>query len=200
MAIISTAKQQAPLPHLSQYAKRSSQAALLWCLAKRLLASLVLVLAASTALAQSEAAAEPQSSMFELDHVFIQTSLYTRHFSPNPKHNNHQDLMAVELHNPHRWMVGAAWFKNSYRQPSWYWYVGREFPLWEPDHQFSVRAKLSAGVLRGYKGKYRDKIPFNRAGIAPAILPSVGVRYKRLEADVIMYGTAGMMITAGVRF
>lgn len=166
----------------------------------RLAISLVLALAASPALAQADPGTEAQSSMLELDHVLVQTSLYTRHFSPDPRHNNHQDLIAVELHNPQRWMVGAAWFKNSYRQPSWYWYVGREFPLWQPSSQLNVRAKLSAGVLRGYKGKYRDKIPFNEAGIAPAILPSVGVRYKRLETDLILYGTAGMMITAGVRF
>lgn len=166
----------------------------------RWVASLILIFTASTAVAQSNPTAEAHSSMFELDHVFVQTSLYTRHFSPDPEHNNNQHLMSVELHNPQQWLVGTAWFKNSYNQPTWYWYAGREFPLWELSHQFTVRAKLTAGLLRGYKGEYRDKIPFNKEGIAPAILPSIGVRYKRLESDLIMFGTAGMMITAGWRF
>lgn len=179
--------------------KRSLRAALSVCLT-----ALVAFASSPTWAQQSQPGtdieAEPQTSMLVLDHVLLQTSLYTRHFSPDPRHNNHQDLISVELHNPQRWMAGVAWFKNSYRQPSWYWYVGREFPLWEPAPQVEVRAKLSAGVLRGYKGEYRDKIPFNKAGIAPAILPSIGVRYKRVEADLILYGTAGMMITAGIRF
>lgn len=143
---------------------------------------------------------ELQPPVFELDHVLVQTSVYTTHFSPDSEHNNHQDLISLELHNSRRWLAGTAWFKNSYSQPTWYWYVGRDFPLWRPSDTFTVRAKLTAGLLRGYKGKYRDKIPFNKAGIAPAILPSIGVQYGRLEADLIMYGTAGMMITAGMRF
>lgn len=136
----------------------------------------------------------------ELDHVLVQSSVYTMHYSHNPEHNNQQDLIALELHNPQRWLGGMAWFKNSFNQPTWFWYAGREFPLWQPSDKFTVRAKLAAGLLRGYKGKYRNKIPFNDAGIAPAILPSIGARYGRFESDLIIYGTAGLMVNVGVRF
>lgn len=135
-----------------------------------------------------------------LEHVLVQTSLYTRHFNPQPDHNNQQDLISLELHNPHRWLAGTAWFKNSFDQPSWYFYAGREFPLWRPSDDVTVRAKLTAGLLRGYKDERQDNIPFNHYGIAPAALPSIGVQWGRFESDLILFGTAGMMVTGGIRF
>lgn len=136
----------------------------------------------------------------ELDHVLVQTNLYTDHFSPSEEHNNDQQLANIELHNPDRWLVGTAWFKNSFDQPTWYFYAGREFPFWQPADDFEVRGKLTGGLLRGYKDEYRDKIPLNRYGIAPVLLPSIGIRWGRFESDLIVFGTAGMMITGGLRF
>ncbi|MCL5427373.1 hypothetical protein ACQKE4_18930 [Halomonas sp. NPDC076908] len=136
----------------------------------------------------------------EWDHTLVQTSLYTRHFSPDPEHTNQQDLISIELHNPDRWLAGAAWFKNSFDQPTWYVYMGREFPLWQTSQGINVRAKLTGGLLRGYKDEFRDKIPFNRYEVAPAALPSIGVQWGQFESDLIVFGTAGMMVTAGVRF
>ncbi|MGO2390869.1 MAG: hypothetical protein ACTH69_02105 [Halomonas sp.] len=136
----------------------------------------------------------------EWDHTLAQTSLYTRHFSPDPEHNNHQNLISIELHNPDRWLAGAAWFKNSYEQPTWYFYAGREFPVWQFSQGLNVRAKITGGLLHGYKGEYRDKIPLNHLEVAPAVLPSIGMQWGRFESDLIIFGTAGMMVTAGVRF
>lgn len=135
----------------------------------------------------------------ELDHVLVQTSLYTDHFSPDPNHTDNQQLIAIELHNPDLWFTGFARFKNSFDQDSHYLYVGRELTMWESGDT-RIRAKLTAGALHGYRGEYRDKIPFNRYEIAPAILPTLGMSWKRLEADLIVFGTAGLMVTAGVRF
>jgi len=137
--------------------------------------------------------------LLELDHVLLQTSLYTDHFSPDPEHTNNQRLIGVELHNPELWFTGLARFKNSFNQDSLYLYVGRELTMWESGDT-RIRAKLSAGALHGYRGEYRDKIPFNRYEIAPAILPTVGVSWKRLETDLIIFGAAGLMVTAGWRF
>lgn len=136
----------------------------------------------------------------EFDHALVQTSLLTRHFSPDPEHNNQQHLISLELHNPQRWLAGAAWFKNSYNQPTWYAYVGREFPLWKVSEEINVRAKLTGGLLHGYKDEYRDNIPFNRYGTAPALLPSIGIQWGRFESDLIVFGTAGMMVIGGLRF
>lgn len=146
-------------------------------------------------------ALEPtERSQLALDHVLVQTSLYTRHFSPDPEHTNQQNLLGLELHTPSRWLAGAAWFQNSFDQSSVYLYAGHELPLWEPAPGVMLRAKLTGGLLHGYRGEYRDKIPFNRYKIAPALLPSIGVRWHRFESDVIVFGTAGAMLTAGLRF
>nr|WP_240618414.1 hypothetical protein [Halomonas heilongjiangensis] len=159
---------------------------------------MALALAAAGPVAAEEGSSWPPKP--ELSHVLVQTSLYTHHHSPDPEHTNQQDLVSVELHNPQRWLTGAAWFKNSFDQDSLYLYVGREFPFWKPAESVTFRAKLTAGALHGYRGEYRDKIPFNRYEIAPAALPSVGVQWGRVESDLILFGTAGLLVTAGVRF
>ncbi|MGM0704153.1 MAG: hypothetical protein ACQEUG_17370 [Pseudomonadota bacterium] len=156
-----------------------------------------LLLTGSTAPALAEQATWPPT--MELDHVLVQAGLYTTHFSDDPDHTDDQHLIGVELHNPDRWFAGGARFRNSFSQDSHYLYVGREFPFWQAG-DVTLRAKLSGGLLHGYRGEYRDKIPFNRYGVAPALLPTVGARWKRAEADLIVFGTAGLMVTAGWRF
>ncbi|MDT8895515.1 hypothetical protein RSO41_12695 [Halomonas sp. I1] len=165
----------------------------------------ILVIISSTLLASQAHSSPPASPLnwpptLELDHALVQTSLYTRHFDPDPEHNNHQKLISLELHTPDDWLAGGARFQNSFAQESIYLYVGREFPLWRIAHDISLRAKLTAGLLHGYRGEYQDKIPLNHLGIAPAALPSIGIRWGRVEGDLILFGGAGMMITTGLRF
>lgn len=130
------------------------------------------------------------------EHWYIQTSVWTTHFSPDPEHNNRQDLLGVERHYKNDWLWGGATFRNSFSQRSVYAYVGRQ--LFLPETPFY--AKLTAGVLWGYRGEYRDKIPLNHLGVAPAILPSVGVSWGSVGAELVMFGTAGTMLTVGYRF
>lgn len=155
------------------------------------------LLTSKAAIAEQQPIWPPQ---LEVSHVLLQTSLYTRHFNPQPDHNNHQELISLELHNPQRWLVGGARFLNSFSQEAIYLYAGREFPFWKPTGNVTVRAKLSAGLLHGYRGEHQDNIPFNRYGTAPAALPSLGVQWGRFETDLIVFGTAGAMIIGGIRF
>ncbi|WP_242597161.1 hypothetical protein [Billgrantia sulfidoxydans] len=158
---------------------------------------------ATLVLLSSAAVAAPMPSWpprLALDHALLQTSLFTRHFDPEPDHNDHQQLIGLELHNPQRWLLGGARFLNSFDQEAFYLYAGREFPLWAPRDDVTLRAKLTAGLLHGYRGEYRDNIPFNRHGTAPAALPSVGLRWGRFETDLIVFGTAGAMVIGGIRF
>jgi len=60
--------------------------------------------------------------------------------------------------------------------------------------------KVTGGLLQGYTGQYRDKIPLNRLGVAPAIIPSVGAHYGPVAAEVVLLGFNAAMLTAGVRF
>ncbi|MGE1152930.1 sn-glycerol-3-phosphate transporter [Pseudomonas kitaguniensis] len=151
---------------------------------------LLLMAQAATALA-SEAATEDNKSFW-----YAQTSLYTQHFSPNPKHNNNQDLINLERNEASGLVYGGATFRNSFSQRSYYVYAGKRYDL--GDSPFYI--KVTAGALQGYRGKYRDKIPLNRFGVAPAIIPSVGVNFGPLTSELVLLGFNAAMLTAGVRF
>lgn len=128
----------------------------------------------------------------------LQTSVATRHFHPSSAQNNHQELLNLEWNYKDNLLVGAASFRNTYRQPTQLVYWGAKFhPL---DSAPNAYLKVVAGLIHGYKGEYQDHIPFNQLGTAPAILPAVGYCHKQLCSELIVFGAAGAMLTAGVRF
>ncbi|SNY36766.1 hypothetical protein SAMN05660659_04016 [Pseudomonas sp. LAMO17WK12:I6] len=127
---------------------------------------------------------------------YAQTSVYTRHYSPDPEHNNHQDLIGIERNQASGWVFGGATFRNSFRQRSNYAYVGKRYD----SSEYPLYLKLTGGLLQGYHGDYKDKIPLNRYGIAPVIIPSVGTHYGPLAAELVFLGANAAMVTSGVRF
>jgi hypothetical protein len=127
----------------------------------------------------------------------LQTSLYTYHFDPDPDHVNNQKLISLEAIFANDWLAGLAVFDNSFGQNSQFLYVGK---TWAISKSGLWYFKLTGGLLHGYKEPYEDKIPLNGLGIAPAIVPTLGFRYKRVLVEAQLAGTAAMMITAGVRF
>jgi hypothetical protein len=128
----------------------------------------------------------------------LQTSVATRHFHPSSTQNNHQALLNLEWNYKPDVMIGAASFLNTYEQHTQLVYWGMKFrPL---DAAPEAYIKVVAGLIHGYKGKYRDSIPFNQLGIAPAVLPTFGYCYQQLCSELIVFGAAGAMWTAGVRF
>nr|WP_283246509.1 sn-glycerol-3-phosphate transporter [Pseudomonas insulae] len=127
---------------------------------------------------------------------YLQTSVYTTHWSHDPEHNNHQNLIGVERHNADGRFIGAATFRNSYRQRTQYAYVGKRYEA----ASLPVCAKLSAGFIQGYRGEYRDKIPLNRYGVAPAIIPALGAHWDSVGAELVLFGNAGAMLTSGLRY
>jgi len=138
-----------------------------------------------------------QSSGWEIDQWYIFTSLYTKHFDPDPDHVNNQKALGIETQMKNNWVIGVAAFDNSFGQPSQYLYTGYKWDL------FGSRLwyfKLTGGLLHGYKEPYEDKIPLNGLGIAPAILPTLGFQYKFFVTEVNLAGTAALTITAGIAF
>jgi len=130
------------------------------------------------------------------DRFFLETSVYTRHFNYDPAHENDQKLILGEWNVTERWLVGAAVFDNSFGQASQYVYGGFRFRPFESVQPLYL--KLSAGLVHGYRGEYQDKIPFNDSGIAPAIIPSIGYCWNRFCSEVVIFGTAGLLVTFGV--
>ncbi|MES2538698.1 MAG: sn-glycerol-3-phosphate transporter [Pseudomonadota bacterium] len=129
---------------------------------------------------------------------YFQTSVASAHFRSDPKHVNKQELLNLEWDKSGNYLLGAALFKNSFGQSSQYLYVGKKFrPIASTQELY---LKLTAGLVHGYKGEYRDKIPFNGSGIAPVILPSIGYCHKIVCSELVVFGNSGVMLTAGLRF
>ena len=105
----------------------------------------------------------------------FQTSIYTHHWSSDPDHVSNSKLLGIEFETTTRWIGGFAYFDNSFGQPSQYLYAG-------------------------YKDPYEDKIPLNGLGIAPAIVPAFGFKYKRVLSEIQILGTAAVTLTVGFNF
>ncbi|WP_282479563.1 sn-glycerol-3-phosphate transporter [Pseudomonas sp. UYIF39] len=127
---------------------------------------------------------------------YLQTSVYTKHYSDDPDHNNNQDLIGLEREQASGWLFGGATFRNSFSQRSFYAYAGKRYE----SADYPVYFKLSGGLLQGYSGKSKDKIPLNHFGVAPVIIPSLGAHYGPLAAELVLLGFNAVMVTTGVRF
>ncbi len=135
-----------------------------------------------------------EENWYDYDHLYIQGGTYT-HYSSSPEHDGPNILASVEAVKESNWLAGLALFDNSFGQFSQYLYLGKQW-----DYQGSLdgfHTKLTAGLIHGYRGEYKDKIAFNSRGVAPAIIPSIGYKKGRYGADVILLGFAGILFTVG---
>jgi hypothetical protein len=130
------------------------------------------------------------------DRFYLETSVYTTHFHYDPAHDDHQHLILGEWNITEQWLVGASVFDNSFGQASQYVYGGYRFRPFETLQPLYF--KVSAGLVHGYTGQYQNKIPLNNSGIAPVIVPSVGYCLSRFCSELVIFGTAGALITFGV--
>lgn len=158
-------------------------------------ATLVIALTLTLPLAAQE---DPSGRLLDDDYWMLQTSLATRHFDPEPDHVNSQKLVNLEYQLRDGRVRGIAAFDNSYGQFSQYVYIGKIYPL-ERIHP-RVYAKVTVGLIHGYKGEYEDKIPLNGLGIAPGIIPMLGYQGKIFNSEILLLGKAATLLTFGVRF
>ena len=171
----------------------------------RLVTTALLYVLAINAFAQSPATSPPDqpasrtesvAEPWRTDRFYLETSLYTHHFSYDPAHVDKQKLILGEWNITEQWLVGASFFDNSFGQPTQYIYGGWRYRPFEQLQPFYI--KLSAGLVHGYKEPYQDKIPFNNSGVAPGFVPSVGYCFNRFCSELILFGGAGILITLGV--
>jgi hypothetical protein len=156
-------------------------------------------LAAALALASLAPADSQAQLLAEGDQLRLTYGPWAYHFNPSEEHVNFNHLLGIELLTT-RWTfwkadratVGFAAFDNSFGQFSQYVWYGLEWDL----TRFAggdVYANVTAGLLHGYKEPYQDKIPFNSAGIAPVIIPTVGIRWGRFSLLATVLGTNGFL-------
>ncbi len=144
-------------------------------------------------LSQSDAPAPASDAQWEL-----LLSPYTHHWSYSPQHRP-VILGALERHMAGGHLCGLALFRNSFGQPATYVYLGQEWQglLGQP----KLSAKISAGLIYGYRNQYQDKIPFNNYGVAPAIIPSLSYAFTPHDSgQMMLLGTAGVLFAYGHRF
>lgn len=138
----------------------------------------------------------PLARYFRGGRWILSTTAYTRHFYDNAAHNNHQNTIDLEHWMENGWIQGAAYLRNSFNQPVGYAYIGK---VWHPTTEFPrLYLKLTGGVVYGYVGQYKNKIPFNRNGFAPAVLPSVGIAGKYFIGEVLLFGLNGISVNIGI--
>jgi hypothetical protein len=129
------------------------------------------------------------------DRWLIQLSPYTLHFHPSDEHRNVR-LVGLEWESASHWLLGGAYFKNSFGQPSWFWYGGYR---WDGSRFVKGSyAKIAGGAIVGYDEPYEDKIPINNDGVGFGILPAVGWQYQRFELQLNLLGTAGLMLSLNI--
>jgi hypothetical protein len=177
----------------------SRQCSLLKTLALTLAVLLVSAFYCGPGLAQDTADIiySSRSDIFGGKETFLYTSLYTKHYDPDPDHVNDQNMLGFESETGRNRLWGLAIFDNSFGQESQYLYLGQKWRAFESDRWYY---KLTGGLLHGYKEPYEDKIPLNDLGVAPAIIPALGYRNKSFFAEFSQLGLAAGMVTAGFVF
>ncbi len=134
---------------------------------------------------------------YNFDHLYFQAGTYV-HFSSSEDHDGPNILVSLEAVRSDDWLYGLSLFDNSFGQFSQYLYGGKNWDFsgnWENFH-----AKLTVGLIHGYKGEWEDKIPYNDLGIAPGIVPSIGYKKGRFGVDMILLGNSAMLFTLGMDF
>lgn len=129
------------------------------------------------------------------DRVMLQFGPYVAHRVHNSDHNQWPHLLGAEWESPSHWLGGASVFKNSYYQHAAYLYAGRRWFL-RPDQQ-GFYAKISAGLVLGYREPYEDRLPVNDNGLGAGLVPALGYQLGRANAQIVFLGVAGVALTVG---
>lgn len=125
-------------------------------------------------------------------------SPYTHHWRHSDEHK-HVALVGIKRHLPDHRLCGFSVFSNSFGQPSAYAFTGWHWPrIFDSDRLYST---VTAGIMYGYVGKYKNKVPLNYKGFSPAVIPAVGLRLTpQLSAEMHVLGTAGLMFGVNSQF
>jgi hypothetical protein len=141
-----------------------------------------------------------QADVFgEGDRVMVEVGPYVYHFHNNTDHNQWPRLIGVEYETGSHWLTGFTAFKNSYSQETQFLYFGKRWFIDSIDENLYV--KVAGGLVHGYKAPYDDKLPINSSnGYGLAILPAVGYQFGRANAQLVLIGSIGAIVTFGYDF
>jgi len=155
------------------------------------------VLTASACASLGAYAATPSDTTAEGSWELV-VAPFTHHWRKDAEHRP-VVLLGLERIASDGSTVGGALFRNSFGQLSAYAYYGHEWnDLLGSD---SLYFKLSGGIIYGYRGRFKDKVPFNVGGFSPAIIPAIGWRLTPRDAiQAAVLGKAGVTFSYNRRF
>ncbi len=123
-------------------------------------------------------------------------SPYSFHYSRDAAHHPVR-VIGLERQRADGTVWGGTYFSNSFGQPSAYVYGGQRLDHWSKHPQ--LFAQWTAGVLYGYKGEFKDKVPFNHGGFSPGLVLSVGWQFTPLySAQFNVLGNSALMLQLSV--
>ena len=126
-------------------------------------------------------------------------SPYTHHWTPSEEH---KPVRAVSISRllPNARFCGFSLFTNSFGQPSAYAFTGKYWP--QPFESMpDVYLSVSGGIMYGYVGRFKNKVPLNVGGFSPVVIPAVGYRLgTRSAIEVQLLGTAAVMFGVTWRY
>ena len=118
---------------------------------------------------------------------------YALHFSGD-SHHKPVVLLGLERERPDGIVWGGSVFSNSFGQPSAYLFGGYRFYRWSPWDP--LYAEVSAGLLYGYVGEYKNKVPANYKGFSPGVTAGVGWQFTPTFAGQIhLLGNSGLLFS-----
>jgi hypothetical protein len=119
-------------------------------------------------------------------------SPYSFHYSQDTEHRPVW-MVGVERQYPSSYLWGATYFSNSFGQPSGFVYGGQRLNHWSAYDQ--LYAQWTAGILYGYKGEFKDKVPFNYGGFSPGAVLAVGWQFTPMYAlQLNVLGNSALMV------
>ncbi len=128
----------------------------------------------------------------------LNVSPYAIHFNQTSEHK-HVYALSVQRNEANGDLVGGSVFSNSFGQPSAYAFIGRKYA--QPLGWKDIYVQWTAGVLYGYKGKYKDKVPLNANGFSPGFIPAVGYELTPTQSVQLTFlGNSALMFNWAWKF
>ena len=128
---------------------------------------------------------------------YIQTSVVTKHYSQSDEHRDVY-MIGYEREFESGRIDGGTFFRNSFGQPTIYLYPWGKI-IKTNFYDSKIYIKYSYGIMYGYKDKYEDKVPLNKNGFSPALIPALGYLGNNYQIQVNALGVAGIMIQFNYR-
>lgn len=126
----------------------------------------------------------------------LMVSPYSFHYSRDPAHRPVR-MIGLERQRADGYVWGGTYFSNSFGQPSAYLYGGERLNNWSAYPQ--LFAQWTVGVLYGYKGEFKDKVPLNHGGFSPGAVLSLGWQFTpAYSAQFNVLGNSALMFQVSI--